>query len=94
MDGQDYLIKLGIHKELDKIIDKSNKLFEEDKGRVCQICKVIQGEPLKGFKVYYCKHFTQRIDARLSKWKEKVVNKIFMSIAYKKLKEEKNKSTC
>lgn len=91
MDSKDYLIKQYINQELDKIVDKSLKLFKESNGKKCKVCGAIQGEKLKGFKDYYCKHFTQRIDDKLSKWKRKVVTKILVSVAYKKFKEEKNK---
>ena len=91
MDTEDYLIKTRINQELDKMIAKSLKMFKESNGEKCKVCGVVQGEPLKGFKNYYCEHLGQSIDDKLKKWKDKVVKKVFGSVTYKKFKEVRKK---
>jgi len=82
-----YLIKNDINTEIDKIIDESLTLFKKEDGNKCLICGVIQGKSLKGFKKYYCKHFTAKIDRKLKEKKEKITNKVFSFVAMTKLQD-------
>lgn len=62
--------KEEINGEMDKLIEAELKLTKQSDGMKCPRCGVIQGNPLKGFDHYYCKHTTKKIDVIFKKDKE------------------------
>ena len=67
LNSLDYLSRVRIEEELDRIIHLHLKLTIESNGEICKKCGIIQGESFKGFSHYYCEHLTKEIDKRLKK---------------------------
>ena len=76
MNSLNYLKRLDSERDLDNLIIKRFKIAFSHDGEKCARCGVIQGQPLKGFKKYYCKHLSNKIDKKLKKEKEKITGRI------------------
>jgi len=77
--GLRYLQKLDIEKEWDKLLIKEYLTLYSYDGIVCKKCGTIQGKPNKklGIKKYYCDWVGKKVNKKLKKEKEKIMNKIF-----------------
>lgn len=88
MTSLNYLRKTRLDEELDKLIFKNLKLTYGSIGETCKKCGAIQGNSSKGFKHYYCKHLTQRIDRKSKKEKELIAMKV-MDLMYQDVQDNK-----
>lgn len=80
--GLTYLMRNDMNDELDELITKRFKLIQSFDGQVCKKCRVIEGKPLKGFRKYYCKHLSRRIDRMLREDKNRAIKRLgdFISV--------------
>ncbi|MFH1972788.1 MAG: hypothetical protein ABIJ18_04905 [archaeon] len=62
--------------ETDSIIYEYFYILSKYEKKKCQTCGIIQGEPLKGFKKYYCKHITSKVDENLKERKKEMCYKL------------------
>ena len=76
LNSLNYLKRIRIDEELDKVIIKHMKLTYGSNGTICNKCGIIQGESLKGFKRYYCDHLTKKIDKKLKKENKLIAMKV------------------
>lgn len=75
-DGTE-LSKLKLDNKLDILLAISILECRLHDGWACDKCGIIQGEPRKGFKKYYCKCIGDKIDRRLLKYNKKIAQDVF-----------------
>ena len=84
--------KKEINNKMDALLQIELLLYFIYNGSKCDKCGVIQGEPKKGFKSYYCEHFSRKIGSRFNKENKMIAERFFSTEIPKildKLKKDK-----
>lgn len=72
MNQVSYLERQNIKDDLRDLVYENLEVLSKYEGKECSRCGLVQGQPHKGWRKFYCNHITKAVDRKMNKKNKEV----------------------